>query len=160
MALLQAPTFILSPLLPSAAPRSSGFSSVFSSARSQEVSCSGRRIWRRRKLSKKDEKLDNTTDRVPFLEEQVRRIRATGKIMSLDIERLLLSEENRFAFVNEVAAEAKAYVDARRDEYGFKKPILHVLSNRMNDAGFPRSEAYMEDDPFRPGPNYLRIPET
>ena len=76
--------------------------------------------------------------------------------MSMDIERLMLSEENRFDFVNEVAAEATAYVQADPDEYGGKKAILHVLSNRMNDAGFPRSEAYIEEDPFKPGPYYLR----
>lgn len=95
-------------------------------------------------------------DRIPFLEEQVRKIRENGKIISMDIERLMLSEENRFAFVNDVAAEAKSYVENNRDDYGFKKPVLHVLSNRMNDAGFYRSEAYMETDPFKPGPMYLR----
>ena len=95
-------------------------------------------------------------ERIPFLEEQVRKIRDQGTIMSLDIERLLLSEDNRFEFVNEVADEANAYVESNRDEYGgTKKAILHVLSNRMNDAGFHRPEAYFEPDPFKP-PNYLR----
>ncbi|PKU61044.1 hypothetical protein MA16_Dca027373 [Dendrobium catenatum] len=127
---------------------------------SQKEGHNGRRIWRRRKLSKRDVKIEYKMDRVPFLEEQVRKIRETGTIMSLDIERLLLSEENRFTFVNEVAAEATAYVENNRDEYGAKKAIFHVLSNRMNDAGFHRSEAYMETDPFKPGPRYFRIPET
>lgn len=95
-------------------------------------------------------------DRIPFLEEQIRRIRENGKILSMDIEKLMLSEENRFDFVNQVAAEATAYVQADPDEYGGKKAILHVLSNRMNDNGFPRSEAYVETDPFKPGPTYLR----
>ncbi|ONK69158.1 uncharacterized protein A4U43_C05F19950 [Asparagus officinalis] len=117
---------------------------------------SGRRIWRRRKLTKKDDKLRYKMERIPFLEEQVRMIRETGKIMSMDIARLLLSEENRFDFVNEVAAEATEYVENNRDEYGSKKPILHVLSNRMNEAGFSRPEAYLEPDPFKPGPGYLR----
>lgn len=95
-------------------------------------------------------------ERFPFLEEQVRQIREGGKVISMDIERLLLSEDNRYDFVNEVAAEAKAYVDSNRDEYGAKKAILHVLSNRMNDAGFYRPEAYWVPDPFKPGPGYLR----
>ncbi|OAY84221.1 Protein PLASTID TRANSCRIPTIONALLY ACTIVE 7 [Ananas comosus] len=95
-------------------------------------------------------------ERIPFLEEQVRKIRQNGKIISMDIEKLLLSEENRFAFVNEVAAEATSYIEKNRDEYGSKKAILHVLSNRMNEAGFYRTEAYMEPDPFKPGPNYLK----
>lgn len=77
--------------------------------------------------------------------------------MSLDIEKMLLSEDNRFDFVNEIAAEANSYVENNRDEYGGqKKAILHVLSNRMNDAGFHREEAYMVTDPFKPGPDFLR----
>ncbi|URD85259.1 hypothetical protein MUK42_27164 [Musa troglodytarum] len=110
--------------------------------------------------TKNDDKLRYKMDRIPFLEEQVRKIRENGKIMSMDIEKLMLSEENRFDFVNEVAAEATSYIEANRDEYGSKKAILHVLSNRMNEAGFERSEAYMEEDPFRPGPSYLKELDT
>ncbi|XP_020096605.1 protein PLASTID TRANSCRIPTIONALLY ACTIVE 7 isoform X2 [Ananas comosus] len=117
---------------------------------------SRRRVWRRRKLTKEDDKVRYKMERIPFLEEQVRKIRQNGKIISMDIEKLLLSEENRFAFVNEVAAEATSYIEKNRDEYGSKKAILHVLSNRMNEAGFYRTEAYMEPDPFKPGPNYLK----
>ncbi|EPS68841.1 hypothetical protein M569_05928 [Genlisea aurea] len=96
-------------------------------------------------------------ERVPFLEEQVRIIRETGNVLSMDIERLLLSEDNRFQFVNEVAEEAKQYVEKNRDEYGFeKKAILHVLSNRMNDSGIYRPEAYAQRDPFKPGPGFMR----
>ncbi|XXG90064.1 hypothetical protein AAC387_Pa12g1915 [Persea americana] len=120
-------------------------------------SSNGRRIWRRRKLTKKDDKLRYGMERVPFLEEQVRMIKEQGTIMSLDIEKMLLSEDNRFDFVNEIAAEANSYVENNRDEYGGqKKAILHVLSNRMNDAGFHREEAYMVTDPFKPGPDFLR----
>ncbi|KAL0321564.1 UNVERIFIED_CONTAM: protein PLASTID TRANSCRIPTIONALLY ACTIVE 7 [Sesamum calycinum] len=106
--------------------------------------------------AKKDDMLDYRMERIPFLEEQVRKIRETGELLTMDIERLLLSEDNRFGFVNEVAAEAKQYVESNRDEYGAKKAIFHVLSNRMNDSGFYRPEAYIEDDPFKPGPGYLR----
>ncbi|WOK99353.1 hypothetical protein Cni_G08065 [Canna indica] len=119
-----------------------------------------RRVWRRRRLTKKDDKVRYKMDRIPFLEEQVRRIRENGKILCMDIERLMLSEENRFDFVNEVAAEATSYIEANRDEYGSKKPILHVLSNRMNEAGFERTEAYMEHDPYKPGPAFLKELET
>ncbi|KAG0464117.1 hypothetical protein HPP92_019739 [Vanilla planifolia] len=118
------------------------------------------RIWRRRKLSKRDDQSVYKMERIPFLEEQVRIIRESGKIMALDINRMLLSEENRFAFVNEVAEEAKEYLEKNRDEYGTKKAILHVLSDRMNDAGFQRSEAYIEPDPYKPGPNFLRSYQT
>ncbi|KAJ0101008.1 hypothetical protein Patl1_05197 [Pistacia atlantica] len=71
----------------------------------------------------------------------------------MDIERLLLSEDNRFDFVNEVAAEAKEYVESNRDAHGGKKKaILLVLSNRVNDLGFYRPDAYEETYPFKPGP--------
>nr|DAD39108.1 TPA_asm: hypothetical protein HUJ06_013431 [Nelumbo nucifera] len=110
--------------------------------------------------TKKDDKLRYKIERIPFLEEQVRKIKQTGNLLTMDIETLLLSEENRFDFVNEVAAEAKEYVENNRDEYGGKKAILHVLSNRMNDAGFYRPEAYMETDPFKPGPTYLKEEQT
>lgn len=105
---------------------------------------------------KKDDILDYRMERVPFLEEQVRKIRDTGELLTMDIEKLLLSEDNRFDFVNDVAAEAKQYVENNRDEYGAKKAILHVISNRMNDSGIYRPEAYKEDDLFKPGPGYLR----
>ncbi|RYR44153.1 hypothetical protein Ahy_A08g040535 [Arachis hypogaea] len=117
----------------------------------------GRRIWRRRRLTKKDEYLPFKMERVPFLEEQVRIIKEQGKLLTLDIYKLLLSEDNQFDFVNEIAAEANEYVENNVDEYGGeKKAILHVLSNRMNDMGFPRPDAYAESDPFKPGPDYLK----
>ncbi|KAK8521104.1 hypothetical protein V6N13_077224 [Hibiscus sabdariffa] len=116
----------------------------------------GRRVWRRRKLAKKDEMLEYKMERIPFLEEQVRKIRDGGKLLTMDIERLLLSEDNRFDFVNDVAAEAKEYVESNRDEYGgSKKAILHVLSNRVNDSGFYRPDGYAESDPFKPA-GYLK----
>ncbi|KAL5998889.1 hypothetical protein ACLOJK_009837 [Asimina triloba] len=108
-------------------------------------------------LMKKDETLEYRIERVPFLEEQVRKIREGGALIGLDIERLLLSEDNRFDFVNEVAAEAKSYVESNRDEYGgAKKAIYHVLTNRLNDSGIYRPEAYVEPDPFKPGSSKLR----
>ncbi|KAG6389815.1 hypothetical protein SASPL_151289 [Salvia splendens] len=121
---------------------------------------SHRQVWRRRKLMmiccRNLEFNKMRIERVPFLEEQVRRIRETGELLTMDIERLLLSEDNRFDFVNDVAAEAKQYVENNRDEYGAKKAILHVISNRMNDSGVHRPEAYREDDLFKPGPGFLR----
>ncbi|CAH2044302.1 unnamed protein product [Thlaspi arvense] len=110
-----------------------------------------------RSNTKKDDMLRYKLQRVPFVEEQVRKIREVGKVMTMDIERLLLSEDNRFEFVNSVAAEATEYVEKNRDEYGgTKKAIFHVLSNRVNDLGFDRPEAYVESDPYKPGPGYLK----
>ncbi|KAL2921792.1 Protein PLASTID TRANSCRIPTIONALLY ACTIVE 7 [Bienertia sinuspersici] len=125
-------------------------------SRSQNHKQGGRQVWRRRKLTKKDEFLEAKMQRIPFLEEQIRKVSEGGGVLAGDIDRLIKSEDNRFQFVNEVAAEATAYVENNRDEYGDKKAILHVLSNRMNDAGFARAEAYLETDPFKPGPSYLK----
>ncbi|OMP07987.1 hypothetical protein COLO4_06879 [Corchorus olitorius] len=105
--------------------------------------------------SKKDEMLLYKLERIPLLEEQVRKIREGGKLLTMDIHRLLQSEDNRFDdFVNDVAAEAKEYIESNRDEYGgTKKAIFHVLSNRVNDYRFYRQDAYAESDPFKPGPS-------
>ncbi|XP_050235990.1 protein PLASTID TRANSCRIPTIONALLY ACTIVE 7 [Mercurialis annua] len=126
-------------------------------AQLKQNSGSHRKVWRRRQLTKKDDMLRYQLGRVPFLEEQVRKIKDDGKVLTMDIHKLLLSEDNRFDFVNEVAAEAIEYVEANRDEYGGKKKaILHVLSNRMADAGYDRPVAYEESDPLKPGPGYMK----
>nr|XP_043634516.1 protein PLASTID TRANSCRIPTIONALLY ACTIVE 7 isoform X1 [Erigeron canadensis] len=109
-----------------------------------------RRIWRRRKLSKKDEMIRYAQERTPFVEEQVRDIWETGKLVGYDIERLKLWEDNVFVFVNNLAEEANELVEQNKDEYGGKKKaILHAISNRMNEMGFYRPEAYMRSDPFK-----------
>ncbi|CAO2171173.1 unnamed protein product [Urochloa humidicola] len=117
---------------------------------------SGRRVWRRRKLTKDDDTLRYKLDRIPFLEEKVRKVRENGKIICLDINQLMLSQENRFAFTMEVAEEANAYLEKNRHEYGLKKPILHVLSDRMNEAGFSRPEGYLYPYPIKPGPYFIK----
>ncbi|GFY84058.1 plastid transcriptionally active7 [Actinidia rufa] len=96
-----------------------------------EVLCAHQEIFL--VFQEKDDPLQYKTERVPFLEEQVRKIREGGKLLTMDIERLLLSEDNRFDFVNGVAAEAKQYVEKNRDDYGAKKAIFHVLSNRSDE---------------------------
>ncbi|CAM0882312.1 unnamed protein product [Alopecurus aequalis] len=116
----------------------------------------GRRVWRRRKLTKEDDMLRYKLDRIPFLEEKVRKVRENGKLVCLDINQLMLSQENRFAFTMEVAEEANAYLEKHRHEYGLKKPILHVLSDRMNEAGFSRPEGYLYPYPIKPGPYFIK----
>ncbi|KAG8077685.1 hypothetical protein GUJ93_ZPchr0007g4678 [Zizania palustris] len=116
----------------------------------------GRRVWRRRKLTKEDDMLRYKLDRIPFLEEKVRKVRENGKIICLDINQLMLSQENKFAFTMEVAEEANSYLEKNRHEYGLKKPILHVLSDRMNEAGFSRPEGYLYPYPIKPGPYFIK----
>ncbi|CAN0876316.1 Protein PLASTID TRANSCRIPTIONALLY ACTIVE 7 [Linum grandiflorum] len=108
---------------------------------------SRRQVWRRRKLTKEDDMRKYRMERVPFLEEQVRNIRESGKLIQHDIEWLQKSVDNKYAFVNMVAAEATELMERNPDDYyGAKKPILHVLSNMMNDAGFSRPDAYEQSD--------------
>lgn len=103
----------------------------------------------------RDPTLKYRMERTPFLEEQVRKLREDGKDVNLDLERLLLSEENKFDFVNEIIAEGNRFIENNPDEYIGKKAVLHALSNRLNDAGIYRPEAYYEPDPYRP-PGYIR----
>ncbi|GJW72033.1 ribonuclease H-like domain-containing protein [Tanacetum coccineum] len=101
-------------------------------------------------ITKKDEMIRYAQERTPFVEEQVRDIWETGKLVGYDIERLKLWEDNIFVFVNKLAAEANELVEQDKDAYGGKKKaILHAISNRMNDLGFYRPEAYMRTDPFK-----------
>ncbi|EAZ13256.1 hypothetical protein OsJ_03180 [Oryza sativa Japonica Group] len=109
-----------------------------------------------RAQTKEDDMLRYKLERVPFLEEKVRKVRENGKIICLDINQLMLSEENRFAFTIEVAEEANSYLEKNRHEYGLKKPILHVLSDRMNEAGFSRPEGYLYPYPIKPGPYFIK----
>ena len=108
--------------------------------------------------TKNDKKLEYSKEkRVPFLEEQVRKVEEAGKVLTMDIERLLLREDNRFDFVNEIAAEATEYVINDRDAYGgSKKAILHVISNRVNEAGYDRPDAYATVDEYKPGPSFIK----
>jgi hypothetical protein len=106
--------------------------------------------------TKEDDMLRYKLDRIPFLEEKVRKVRENGKIICLDINQLMLSQENRFAFTMEVAEEANVYLEKNRHEYGLKKPILHVLSDRMNEAGFSRPEGYLYPYPIKPGPYFIK----
>lgn len=110
------------------------------------------RFWQ----TKEDDMLRYKLDRIPFLEEKVRKVRENGKLVCLDINQLMLSQENRFAFTMEVAEEANAYLEKHRHEYGLKKPILHVLSDRMNEAGFSRPEGYLYPYPIKPGPYFIK----
>ncbi|XP_058208310.1 protein PLASTID TRANSCRIPTIONALLY ACTIVE 7 [Rhododendron vialii] len=103
----------------------------------------------------RDPTLKYRMERTPFLEEQVRKLREDGKDVHLDLERLLLSEENKFDFVNEIIAEGNRCIENNPDEYVGKKAVLHALSNRLNDAGIYRPEAYYEPDPYRP-PGFIR----
>jgi hypothetical protein len=106
--------------------------------------------------TKEDDMLRYKLDRIPFLEEKVRKVRENGKLVCLDINQLMLAAENRFSFTMEVAEEANAYLEKHRHEYGLKKPILHVLSDRMNEAGFSRPEGYLYPYPIKPGPYFIK----
>ncbi|KAJ1689363.1 hypothetical protein LUZ63_013518 [Rhynchospora breviuscula] len=106
------------------------------------------RVWRRRKLNRRDERVHWDEGRALFLEEQINKARDTDKHICFDIDTLLLSEENRFDFVNDVIAEANELLDKDEDAYGSKKPVYHALTNRINGMGYDCPEAYLQPDPF------------
>ncbi|CAK8567612.1 unnamed protein product [Lathyrus sativus] len=159
---LRVNSFSLSSALPKIESRVGNYRSPSLSVNSQMMiqmrkEGGGRRIWRRRKMTKKDASLPHRMERTPFMEEQVRKIKDEGKLLLRDIDRLMLSEDNRYDFVNEIAAEANACVESNMDEYGGeKKALLHAFSNRMNEVGSYRPDAYAEPDPGKPGPHYRR----
>ncbi|KAJ4780457.1 Plastid transcriptionally active 7 [Rhynchospora pubera] len=124
-----------------------GFS-VSVRARGGEERHNVKRVWRRRKLNRKDERVHWDEGRALFLEEQVNKARESDKHICFDIDMLLLSEENRFDFVNEVIAEANELLDKDEDAYGSKKPIYHALTNRINGMGYDCPEAYLQPDPY------------
>ncbi|KAJ9539586.1 hypothetical protein OSB04_026092 [Centaurea solstitialis] len=133
-------------------PQRSSLSSIQSKGteHSHNGGAGSRRIWRRRKLTKKDELMTYRHERAPFLEEQIRDIWESGKLVMHDIERLKLWEENTFDFAIQLAAEANELVNKDKDAYGGKKKaLLHAISNRMNDMGFYRPEAYIRRDPLK-----------
>lgn len=103
----------------------------------------------------RDPTLKYRMERVPFLEEKVRILREERQDVTLDLETLLLSEENRFDFVNEIIAEGNQLIGNNPDEYLGKKAVLHALTNRLNDAGSSRPDAYYEPDPYKPGPGFV-----
>eukprot|EP01018_Ginkgo_biloba_P024101 Gb_37961 [translate_table: standard] len=111
---------------------------------------SGKQTWRRRRLQKRDKLWEQRERRLPFLEEQVRKIKEDGKLVLADSDLLMKQADNPFEFVMDIAAEATEQLVNNPDAFVTTKPILKVISDRMNDAGYDRPDGYVEDDPFKP----------
>ncbi|XP_078152382.1 plastid transcriptionally active7 [Carex rostrata] len=107
------------------------------------------RVWRRRKLKRKDRFGGGHQVPTLFLEERMNRIKYDDVHINHDINKIMLSAENRFEVVNEVIDEANKLLDKDPDAYGGrKKPVYHALTNRLNGEGYTRHEAYIEPSPF------------
>lgn len=104
-----------------------------------------RKLRRRRRLRREDPKLRSQKDGfLPFLERQARLIREDGKDIGMHVEQLTLQSENKFALVREIAEEANAFLLNNPEEAIFKKPVLKVISDRINEAAGRRvvADAY------------------
>ncbi len=95
---------------------------------------------------RKDPRLDEKYPTLSFLEVQERMIKECNKQVLVDAENLLAQSNNKFGLVLEIAEEANEYLRHNKDESLTRKPILKVISDRINEgAGEQLSDAYIED---------------
>jgi hypothetical protein len=86
----------------------------------------------------------------------IRQFRDPGLAVVHDIERMLLSE-GKYDLCNQIIDDAKDLVEKNEEVYGYKKPVRHALSNRMNETGYRhRSDAYVPPNPYKVSPNSAR----
>lgn len=82
----------------------------------------------------------------PYLETQERMIVDLNKQILVDTENLLNRANNKFGLVLEIAEEANEYLRHNKEESLTKKPILKVISDRINEgAGEIIRDAYCEE---------------
>ncbi|CAK9217774.1 unnamed protein product [Sphagnum troendelagicum] len=99
-----------------------------------------------RKGGRKDPRLDEKYPTLSFLEVQERMIKECNTQVLVDAENLLAQSNNKFGLVLEIAEEANEYLRHNKDESLTRKPILKVISDRINEgAGEQLSDAYIED---------------
>jgi hypothetical protein len=99
-----------------------------------------------RKGGRKDPRLDEKYPTLAFLEVQERMIKECNRQVLVDAENLLAQSNNKFGLVLEIAEEANEYLRHNKDESLTRKPILKVISDRINEgAGEQLSDSYIED---------------
>lgn len=90
--------------------------------------------------------LDDRESVWPFLQTQQRMITDLNKQVLVDAENLLARANNKFGLVLEIAEEANEYLRHNKDEALTRKPILKVMSDRINEAaGEVIRDAYCEE---------------
>lgn len=95
---------------------------------------------------RRDPMIDERERIWPYLETQERMIVDLNKQVLVDTENLLSRANNKFGLVLEIAEEANEYQRYNKDEALSKKPILKVMSDRINEAaGENVRDAYCEE---------------
>jgi hypothetical protein len=95
---------------------------------------------------RKDPLMDEKESVWPYLETQERMIVDLNKQILVDTENLLNRANNKFGLVLEIAEEANEYLRHNKEESLTKKPILKVMSDRINEAaGEIIRDAYCEE---------------
>ncbi|KAG0563507.1 hypothetical protein KC19_8G036900 [Ceratodon purpureus] len=99
-----------------------------------------------RRGGRKDPLMDEKEGIWPYLQTQERMIVDLNKQLLVDTENLLHRANNKFGLVLEIAEEANEYLRNNKDEALTKKPILKVMSDRINEAaGENIRDAYCEE---------------
>ena len=82
----------------------------------------------------------------PFLQTQERMIKDSNKQILVDAEILLAQSNNMFGLVLEIAEEANEYLRHNKEESLTRKPVLKVMSDRINQgAGEDIRDSYIEE---------------
>ena len=95
---------------------------------------------------RKDPRLNEKELEWPFLETQERMIKDCNKQILVDAEILLAQSNNKFGLVLEISEEANEYLRHNKEESLTRKPVLKVMSDRINQgAGENIRDAYIEE---------------
>lgn len=95
---------------------------------------------------RRDPRLDENEQPLPFLEKQERLIKDFNRQVLVDVESLLNQSNNKFGLVLEISEEANDYLRDNKDESLTRKPILKVISDRINQgAGENITDSYIEE---------------
>ena len=71
----------------------------------------------------------------PHLERQERRMKEQGMHLNYDVEKMKLQSDNKFELILEIAEEANDFLLNNPDESILKRPVLKVISDRVNESG-------------------------
>ncbi|XP_024360324.1 uncharacterized protein [Physcomitrium patens] len=105
----------------------------------------GRRGGRKDPMLEEHERDEGTT--WPYLQTNERVLKDNLNLnLLVDTENLLSRANNKFGLALEIAEEANEYLRNNKEEALYKKPILKVMSDRINEAaGENIRDSYMEE---------------
>ncbi|KAL2611631.1 hypothetical protein R1flu_023323 [Riccia fluitans] len=103
---------------------------------------------RRRGTPRKDPLQAETDTTEPFLEPQIRKAKEEGHQVLADVDYLLLRATNPYGLVLEIAEEANEYLRNNKEDSLLRKPVLKMISDRINEAaGEQLTDSYIDDHP-------------